>query len=58
MAQRTTIDNPKRLFSYSKRTQKGTLVVEQRECPFCHHDKAFITPSFIKCTRCKEKVKK
>jgi hypothetical protein len=40
----------------SKRRNKGTLEMIDRTCSVCHHGKAFKSATYIKCTRCSQKV--
>jgi predicted Zn-ribbon and HTH transcriptional regulator len=52
---RTTIDNPARLRSFSKRAATDKLSVDRKTCSFCGHHKAFTTlEGNSKCTRCKQ----
>lgn len=56
---RTKITSRDRHNSYSSRAALGKLMVEEKECPNCNHEKAFSyiatgSPFFgmYKCTRC------
>lgn len=59
---RTTIDNPNRTTSFSKRALKGSLLVEKTDkfCENCGHNKILISTGLgiIKCSKCKTKRKK
>ena len=59
---RTNITSPDRMFR-SKRAVLGKISVIKKECPYCHHHKAFVNYAEessnygqIKCSRCKRVI--
>lgn len=59
---RTTIDNPKRQGSHSKRAEDGFLLVHKvKKCPYCGKKKIFEKRGVPICTSCgkeREDIKK